>query len=520
MPSLMPVKVFLELMDFKLFEDNDELFHLGLLLGIFLLGFLALIGLNHLFISLEDNLDLEADNERVRMILGKSIVHDLTQLKVNFYQLVTSTNENTNTLKQQELHKTVNSIKTTLNFLQKGGTVERQLALNLAERDSATQVLQYHPDNEQVFVVEVITLLPQLNNLEKQVVQIIDLLKLRHIAREKKDTSAFFKEIKKIKLQIKMTSSIFVRSLEIANNLVYYAEKNMSLIQSKSKQQHKNYLIFEVILITLIFVSVSISGFIFARRIYHTHKKLQYTSEQEKLANKSKSIFFANMSHELRTPMNAIIGYTELIEEDISDLGHTDILEDLYKVKVASKYLLQLINSVLDLSKVESGKMQVYYESFKLISTLHDIAELCRPLIDKNNNVFSLSCANNLPDAVVLDLTKFRQILFNLLSNAAKFTDKGKITLSVYVQKQILFCEVADTGIGIDEDKAEALFEVFNQANESTTRIYGGTGLGLPIARQFAQLMKGNLVAENLPERGSVFRLTLPLNHLPSKVTT
>ncbi len=513
MPVLMRGKPFLEPMVFS-FKQNDELFHLVLLLSIFLLGFIALIGLHHLFIHLSEQLDSQADNERVRMMLGKSIVHDLTQLEINFYQLVTSANSKGQQFKKIQIKQSINDIKATLNFLKTGGSLTHKLELNLPERDMALQVVHYRPDTQQTFLLEAITLLPQLDNIEQRMKHTEYLLNKRETSQKQQNIAEFFENVKQLKVHIKMTASIFVRSMEITNSLVYAAEENLKQIQKQSKKQKQIYFFLEILLILLVFFAVSASGFVLSRQIYRIHRQLEQTSLQEKMANKSKSVFLANMSHELRTPMNAIIGYSELIEEDLADMPHPTVLNDLHKIKMASKHLLHLINSVLDLSKVEAGKMQVYYEWFDLKNVLNEICEITQPLMRKNHNRFEIHY-QAMSEAVYLDLTKFKQILFNLLSNAAKFTENGLIKLTLSDQQEHdghwLLCAIQDTGIGIAEDKQGELFEVFAQASQSTSRLYGGTGLGLPIARQFAQLMGGNLAVKSQLGQGSVFSLKLPL---------
>jgi len=230
-------------------------------------------------------------------------------------------------------------------------------------------------------------------------------------------------------------------------------------------------------------------------------------------ANRAKSAFLANMSHELRTPMNAIIGYSEMLVEEAEDLGHEEHIPDLQKIHGAGKHLLSLINDILDLSKIEAGRMDLYLERFELESMLNDVVGTITPLVEKNGNTLVVDLPDKL-GAIRADLTKIRQSLFNLLSNAAKFTENGTITLAVRREKEAgrdwINLSVKDEGIGIAADKIEGLFEEFTQADESTTRNYGGTGLGLAISRRFCQMMAGDITVESTPGAGSTFTIRLP----------
>ncbi|MBU3666432.1 MAG: response regulator [Chthoniobacterales bacterium] len=228
-------------------------------------------------------------------------------------------------------------------------------------------------------------------------------------------------------------------------------------------------------------------------------------------ANKTKSAFLANMSHELRTPMNAIIGYSEMLLEEAEDTGEKWMQADLNKILSSAKHLLQLINDILDLSKIEAGRMTVFLEPVNIGQSVRDVATTIEPLVAKNRNTFELKCP---PDAGSMrtDITKLRQTLFNLLSNACKFTEGGKITLEVAKRADgMVSFAVTDTGIGMEPHQMEKLFSEFVQADASTTRKYGGTGLGLAISRKFCRMLGGDITVESSPGKGSTFTAILPL---------
>ena len=236
-------------------------------------------------------------------------------------------------------------------------------------------------------------------------------------------------------------------------------------------------------------------------------------SRQLEAADRHKSEFLANMSHELRTPLNAIIGYSEMLQEDAADLGAEQFTDDLKKINAAGKHLLELINAVLDLSKIEAGKMELYLESFDVARLVQDIAAVIQPLAARNDNRLEVRC----PDAIGsmhADLTKVRQALFNLLSNACKFTERGAVTLavsrdSVDGQEWFTFA-VSDTGIGMTPEQLARLFEAFTQADAATSRRYGGTGLGLALSRRLCRMMGGDVTAESEADHGSTFTIRLP----------
>jgi PAS domain S-box-containing protein len=235
--------------------------------------------------------------------------------------------------------------------------------------------------------------------------------------------------------------------------------------------------------------------------------------EQAENASRTKSAFLANMSHELRTPMNAIIGYSEILAEDAEDAGLDEMLSDLNKISASGKHLLSLINDVLDLSKVEAGKMDLFLETFAVSEMAKDVANTSASLLEKNNNNLALDIAEDVGE-MHADTTKIRQLLFNLISNSAKFTTDGTITVgaSREIRGDIPWIRfsVRDTGIGIPEDKLDHIFQEFSQADESTTRDFGGTGLGLALTKRFCEMMGGSIKVESEIGVGSDFIITLP----------
>lgn len=256
------------------------------------------------------------------------------------------------------------------------------------------------------------------------------------------------------------------------------------------------------------------------KELQQAKEEAEAAKEEAEAASKAKSQFLANVSHELRTPLNAVIGLSQLLQDDAIDMGmEGDFLTDLETINAAGKHLLELINDILDLSKIEEGKMTLYPETFEIATLINNVVLTVKPAIEKNGNILEISADPQL-GTMHADQTRVRQVLFNLLSNAAKFTTNGKVSLKIWTEKQdkggeypqenIIFT-VSDTGIGITYHQQEKLFKPFTQGDASTTKKYGGTGLGLAISRHFCQMMGGEILVKSEPGVGSTFTVYFPL---------
>jgi signal transduction histidine kinase len=249
-------------------------------------------------------------------------------------------------------------------------------------------------------------------------------------------------------------------------------------------------------------------------------RELSQAKEEAESANRAKSDFLSNMSHELRTPLNAIIGYAELMREEAADRDDDSLTNDLTKVRNAGKHLLGLISDILDLTKIEVGKMEVNLERVDLAALISDTADATRPLVTAHQNVLEIS-NTSIVSEIEADTQKLRQCLLNLLSNAAKYTKNGVVRLEVKEASPgwISFA-VWDTGIGMSVEQMSKIFDPFTQGDATTAKKYGGTGLGLSISKNFVELMGGYLNVESTPGRGSRFTISMPINQVDAGLST
>ena len=309
-----------------------------------------------------------------------------------------------------------------------------------------------------------------------------------------------------------------------ATNLLYRTKERSVSVECEIRTQSSDERYVEILLSPVMNTEQAVTGFRGLVRDITERKRaeeeLKKAKETAEAANRAKSMFLANMSHELRTPLNAIIGYSELLQEDMEDAAHDDFIPDLKRIQAAGNHLLDLINNILDLSKIEAGKSDIYLEKFDLVNMVAGVTQTIQPLIDQNGNTLIVNCSTQ--GAMIADMTKVRQTLFNLLSNATKFTKNGQISLEVSqeVRDEIegIVFQVSDTGIGMTPEQLQSIFAEFTQGDPSTTRQYGGTGLGLAISKQFCQMMGGEIHVKSEAEHGSTFTVWLPreVTHSPT----
>ena len=249
------------------------------------------------------------------------------------------------------------------------------------------------------------------------------------------------------------------------------------------------------------------------RKVEERTVELSRAKEASEAANRAKSLFLANMSHELRTPLNAIIGYSEMLVEEAHEFGNKSLVADLEKIRASGRHLLSLITDVLDLSKIEAGKMELFCETIDVAQLVSDTSATVAPLVEKNRNRLEVECGAELR-TMHTDLVKLRQILLNLLSNACKFTRDGMIRLEALRerngQSDVIQFRVTDSGIGMSRSEIGRIFEAFTQADAATAHKYGGTGLGLTITAHHCRMLDGDIAVESEPGKGSRFTVRLP----------
>ncbi|MBC8283965.1 MAG: GAF domain-containing protein [Nitrospinae bacterium] len=290
------------------------------------------------------------------------------------------------------------------------------------------------------------------------------------------------------------------RDIKDKNRVIPFSPDYESLVESLASQ-----------------AAVAVSNTSLINELKSAHQTLIVAKDKSEEANRAKSNFLANMSHELRTPMNAIIGYSEMLLEDAEEEGLDDFQDDLGKIRSSGKHLLGLINEILDLSKIEAGKMDILLESFDIYKLVKEVEATIHPMAEKGSNKLVIDCPENM-GFMDADETRVRQMLHNLLSNACKFTEKGTVTLKVFrdIRDDIEWINFAiiDTGMGIPEDSISKLFLEFSQVDNSSTRKFGGTGLGLAISRRFCLMMGGDIRVRSVLNEGSTFTIYLPVKVL------
>ena len=490
-----------------MFRNNNILNGLLALVFTFILGYIGLIFINKIFKDMVTTLDLKVKNEQARYKITEFILKEISSMEANYYKMFIFTDTKDLQNIEKEIKKEIDDIENAIKILTKGGILENHIKLNPIEATFITDKIEFTPSLNQKLTLEKINLSEKLNEIEQKIEQI-------------KNISSNITTQEKI-IQINLLATSFTKIKENAIKLLYYSRKNILELENNIQKEKQNYEKLEYIFSYFIMFLIIFLSYLLIKQIIKKSKELEsitkkaQLSEQEALkANETKSKFLANMSHEIRTPLNAIIGFADILST--SKLDSKDI-EKATIISKSAKVLLNIINDILDISKIESGKSEISKSSFNLRELVEQIVQLYTINTKQKNIRFLYRLDKNIPEFIISDETKIKQVLSNILSNAIKFTPKdGKICFDVELIKfenniaKIKF-SIKDEGIGISIEDQKKIFEPFSQADGSISKKYGGTGLGLTISLNIVKMLGSQIQLESEINKGSNFFFELDL---------
>jgi signal transduction histidine kinase/CheY-like chemotaxis protein len=494
-------------------SNNSALFWL---FGVFICALLLVLGLKAVFSNLYDDLADRSANERARLFIGEEIVSGIHGVEKNIYRMAATTNSAAVRRLNQDVDVQLKKLAHDLRVLKDGGTVRREILLNIEGRDQMVREVSYRPDaKEQGYVMEVIEISPLLDQVQGKIDELSKLLALRREYREREDRARFFTVEQDISSFLKHLPPFFLRLDENANRLFYDSSERLRGLELEIGAQRSRFKSIEVFLITLVVTLALLAGFMVMRRIGQSKRRLELALDEMKAAkneaeraSRAKSEFVSRMSHELRTPLNAIIGFADLLQAEPLQPSHQNYVSLINR---SGRHLMDLINQVLDHAKIESGQLRLERIPFDFRADIDEVLAIVSDRASSKGLNFIATIADDLPEHVMGDPTRLRQILVNLLVNAVKFTEKGSVELRIAPEGERIFFSIRDTGIGMDQAARGRLFQAFGQADDSITRKFGGTGLGLVISRELVQAMGGDIEVDSAPGVGSCFWFSLPL---------
>ncbi len=492
------------------------------LIGIFVIALMGVVGLKMFFSHLYDELGERSVNERARLFIGEELVSTLLRIEKDVYQMATLNNATAQLRLEKRIHEHVTKMHHDLAVLKNGGRVQQVVYLNIEGHDQMVREVSFQPDPEaRGYVMELIEIAPLLDQVLVKTAELRDLVGKRTQMLENKDSESRIKLGREISVYLKHLPPYFFRLSENANRLFFDSSDRLAELERQLAAQRERFKTTEMALVLLIIVLATLAGFVFAHQINASNQRLHLAldemraaKEEAERASRSKTDFVSRMSHELRTPMNAILGFAQLLESEALTPEHRDYVGE---INSAGSHLLELINKVLDLAKIEAGQLSIEQIPFDLRHTLNEVDALVSERAKGKGLDLRFSVASDLPARILGDPTRLRQVLINLIGNAEKFTQQGGIDIRITPvadATQIQF-SVQDSGIGMDAETLTRLFQPFAQADESTTRKFGGTGLGLKISQDLVHAMGSEIQVESEPGKGSRFWFNLPVKPVP-----
>jgi signal transduction histidine kinase/ActR/RegA family two-component response regulator len=495
------------------------------LIGIFVIALMGIVGLKMFFSHLYDELGERSTNERARLFIGEELVSTLLRIEKDVYQMSTLTNPTAQSRLEQRISEQVGKMRHDLDVLKMGGRVRQVVNLNIEGHDQMVREVEYQPDPQAgAYVMELIEIAPQLDQVLSRTQGLRKLLGKRAQLRETNNSQGLFALEQEIAIYLKHIPPYFFRLNENANRLFFDSSDRLKELERQLAAQRDRFKVTEMVLVVLIIVLATLAGFVFAHQINASNQRLRQAldemraaKEEAERASRAKSDFVSRMSHELRTPMNAILGFAQLLESEALAPEHRDYVGEINR---AGSHLLELINKVLDLAKIEAGQLTIEQIPFDLRHTLDEVSALVSERAKEKGLELQFYAASDLPQRILGDPTRLRQVLINLIGNAEKFTLQGSIEVRIepVANATKIQFSVRDSGIGMDADTLARLFQPFAQADESTTRKFGGTGLGLKISQDLVHAMGGEIQVESSPGKGSRFWFNLPAHPAPGLV--